>query len=129
MGGLACPKQMITSLTGTAVDVACGDGTILRYQDRDETNTYQGPGGTGDSLEYDSDKATWIQTAADGSVVPYRPDGRADYLASPAGDRWTLSYDGDLLKRVGDPFPERSPVWCTTQPENDFGGSFNRAGV
>jgi hypothetical protein len=91
-GWSICPRQVVTSLTATAVDLDCGDGTVLRYSDKDESGLYRGPGGTIDALQFDPLSQTWTRTAADGSAVhfgPADPSGaaRADYFRSPAGGR------------------------------------------
>ncbi|OWK38130.1 hypothetical protein [Fimbriiglobus ruber] len=102
-GWTVYPKHTLTSLTSTAVDVAYGDGTVLRYNDLDGTGAYRGPGGTADALQLNGD-GTWTQTANDGSVIHFGVCGPADYLASPAGNRWTLTYSGRDLETVTDPY-------------------------
>ena len=89
-----CLKQSVTSLSSTVALVASGDGTVLRYVDKDVNGYYRGPGGTTDALRFDSGSGTWTRTAADESVVHFNPQGRADYLGAPGGKRWTLAYDG-----------------------------------
>ncbi len=100
------PKQTLSSLTAATVNVD-GTGTSLRYRWRDpNSNYYLGPGGGNDSLLLNGDQ-TWTQTQADGFQVHYDAGGRANYLATPSGDRWTLSYQGGtpwLLQFVADPF-------------------------
>ena len=106
-GWTLSPKHQLTSLTSTAVDVAYGDGRVVRYDDRDEFEIYRGPGGTSDALRFNPSDQSWTQTAADGSVIHFGSDGLADYLASPVGNRWTLTYGGSLLRTVTDPFGAR----------------------
>jgi len=106
------PKQTLTSLTSTSASVADGTGTTLRYSGRDSSNYYLGPGGSSDALQFNPANGTWMQTQADGFGVHYNAGGLADYLATPAGNRWTLSYSvsGGRLQTITHPFQRRTTL-------------------
>ena len=97
----------VTSVDANTADLTTASGEVLRYRYKDGSGVYKPPGGVSSKLVKNGD-GTWTEFQANGDKLQYTSAGVLDYLANPAGSRWTATYSSSKLSAIVAPTGRRT---------------------
>ena len=106
-------KRSVTATSGSAANVVTGTGATQQFSGLvGGSGYYLPPPESRNSLSKDANG--WTEQQPDGTAYRYNTSGVLQYVANPAGGRWTVSYTGvNRIKAIVDPFAGRTTLSYT----------------